>query len=238
MKQLITIFCLTIISSLTHAESKEFSTHGIDTLQFKNTSGKIDITGTPTNKIQIISEKIKFEDNCELVMKQGDTNIKVAVKDNSWFSSADCEVNFKVTAPEQMALKLKAGSGTLNIQGMKSAIKFAVGSGTVKIDGEVADLKGKTGSGIIDVKGLKGNASLKAGSGSITLAYKEAISTGELNIKTGSGTSTVYFPEDMKIVTHFNAGSGQVYNELGDSKNAGFKVSVKAGSGNLNIKKL
>ena len=94
------------------------------------------------------------------------------------------------------------------------------------------------GSGSIDVSGLTGDADLKTGSGDLNVTYKSTPQKGELDIKTGSGDATVFFPSAMKVLTDFKSGSGRIYNELGDFSKASFKVSMKAGSGNLKIKKL
>jgi hypothetical protein len=44
------------------------------------------------------------------------------------------------------------------------------------------------------------------------------------------------FPKGTKVKTSYKAGSGEMSNELGDNPEAAFKVSMKAGSGDLKIK--
>jgi DUF4097 and DUF4098 domain-containing protein YvlB len=98
-------------------------------------------------------------------------------------------------------------------------------------------LEGKSGSGNISIKGLTAGGDLKTGSGEVSLVYKVPPAIGELSIKTGSGNVEILFPKSAKIRTSFSAGSGELINELGDSPNSKFKVSMTAGSGNLHIKK-
>ena len=70
------------------------------------------------------------------------------------------------------------------------------------------------------------------------MSYKTKPKKGSLDISTGSGNATVFFPVGAEILSDFKAGSGTLYNELGDSSAASFKVKMRAGSGNLKIKKL
>ncbi len=171
-------------------------------------------------------------------MNRSGDNLVVEVKEEGWFNGDNCKVNFEIKVPKIIALNLKSGFGKFEINGTKGKINFKLGSGDVVVDAEVVELRGKSGSGSVKVTGLVGDTYLKTGSGDITLSYKAVIQKGQLNIATGLGDATVSFPASMKIMTNFKSGSGQIYNELGASSDAAFKVSMKAGSGDLKIKKL
>jgi len=71
----------------------------------------------------------------------------------------------------------------------------------------------------------------------VTLAYTEVPAQGWLDVKTGSGDINLYLPEGTPIRTKFKTGSGEVFNELGDSLDAGFRIDATAGSGGLTIRK-
>lgn len=60
---------------------------------------------------------------------------------------------------------------------------------------------------------------------------------GELDIKTGSASAEIVLPKTAKVRTSFTAGSGELTNEIGDSPDSKFKISMMAGSGNLHIKR-
>lgn len=113
---------------------------------------------------------------------------------------------------------------------------FKIGSGDISADGSFKKIEGKSGSGDIDVKGLAGGGELKTGSGEINITFASSPIKGVLDIKTGSGDATLFFPKGARVKTSFLAGSGQVSSELGDNPNAPFLVSMKAGSGDLKIK--
>lgn len=237
-------------------ENKEFSASGLENLNLKNMSGDVIVTVSEDGKAYVSANKVNFEKNCTLKMNRSGENLIVEVKNEGWFNNDNCMVNFDIKVPKAIALNLKNGFGDLNVNGTKGKIDFKLGSGnavvnaeaekldgksgsgSINISGIIGDSKIKTGSGSIDITGLIGDADLKTGSGDLKITYKLAPLKGALDIKTGSGDATVFFPTSMKVLTNYMSGSGRIYNELGDSSDASFRVFMKAGSGDLKIKKL
>ncbi|MBX7232717.1 MAG: DUF4097 domain-containing protein [Bdellovibrionales bacterium] len=234
------VACLFLFSGFAYAsvENKEFSADGLKSLVVENTSGEVRVSVSSDGKVYVAADKIEFEKNCTLTVDKSGKELIAKVEQKGWFNSDSCKVNFEIKVPKTVALDLKSGSGDLFVTGTKGKVDVKVGSGDIKVDADVDQLDGKSGSGSIEVTGLLGNAAVKTGSGTVTLSYKSAPSKGELDIKTGSGNATVFFPSTTKVMTDFKAGSGKVYNELGDTSDASFRISMKAGSGNLKIKKL
>ncbi len=215
-------------------ETREFSAKNIKKISAQNSSGSISVVATASEKGTLFIENIKNEDNCKVVTEEKDGTLAIKVKKLDLFAS-DCEINFKISAQKNIDLELANGSGDINVNGVSGDLAYKVGSGQVTVDSQVKELEGKSGSGDISIKGLTSNASIKAGSGKISLVYSVAPAVGELDIKTGSGNADVVFPKSAKIHTSFMAGSGAVKNALGETIDSKFKVSMKAGSGNLNI---
>lgn len=217
---------------------KEFTGIGLKELVVENGVGHISIAAAKDGVATVIAKKIDFPGNCKLSIERTGDKLSVGVKDTGWFNKSVCNVDFTITVPREIALDVKTGSGNIIIDGTHGALKFKLGSGDISANANVLSFDGKTGSGSINITGVVGNGSLKAGSGNITLTYKDQLKSGKLDVKIGSGDATLYMPTKMKISTNFKAESGSVYNELGDTGDASFNISMRAGSGNLNIKKL
>lgn len=217
-------------------DTKDFSAKAIVRIQVENKTGNIKILGQNTNKITVTAEKIKFNDKCTINYKQNEEVIEVESDKKSFFSDADCEVNFTILVPKKIDLELKSGGGNIDVKDTNGKLEIKVGSGKVNVQSEVTFLDALAGSGDIEVHGLTGNANVKVGSGNMKFTYTKDPGPGELDIKSGSGDADLFFPPKMRIHSKTIVGSGETYNEIGDFKDAKFLVSFKAGSGSLNIK--
>ncbi|MGZ3774230.1 MAG: DUF4097 family beta strand repeat-containing protein [Pseudobdellovibrionaceae bacterium] len=239
MKLLITTVAICLGSHAAHAsvETKEFTAKNIVRMEVENKTGSVKISGENTDKIVITAEKIKFGDKCHLSFKQSEEVIEIESAKKSFFSDADCEVNFTIVVPKKMNLEVKSNSGRAEVSGINGKLEVRMGSGNLGVQSsEISYLNAKLGSGNIDIHGLNGNADVKVGSGNVKLTYIKDPGAGELDIKSGSGDVSLFFPPKMRVHSKVLVGSGEAYNEIGDFKDAKFLISYKAGSGNLNIK--
>jgi len=220
------------------SETKEFDAAGLKEVEVVNTAGKVSIAAAEGGKATVVATKNKFPENCTLkIDKNGDDlTVKVEKTKSGWFSKDDCDVDLDIKVPKAVDVALKVGSGGVTISGLEGELDFAVGSGTVKADGLFTEVDGKTGSGKVEINGLAGGGDLKTGSGKVDITFAKTALKGELSLKTGSGNATLSFPKGSQVATDFKAGSGKLTNQLGDTPNAAFQVSMKAGSGNLDVK--
>lgn len=223
-------------TGLVLAETKEFSASDIVRVELSSQTGNVKIIGEETDKVKVEIERIKFDHDCVLNMKKNGKVLEIENEAKSFFTNADCEVNFTIRAPKKIDLELKNSRGKIDVAGTSGKLDVKVASGSVLVQSDVKDLTAKAGSGSIEVNGLSGNANVKVGSGDIKLTYAKDPGKGEVDIKSGSGDATLFFPPKMKIHSKVLVGSGEAYNELGDYKDAKFLISFKAGSGTLNIK--
>jgi DUF4097 and DUF4098 domain-containing protein YvlB len=237
MKRLtLAISCLLSTSAFAAPEKKDFDSKGISEVVVENTSGKLTITAEEGAKAVVLATKNKFSDKCKMsVDKSGNKLILKVETSSSFFTKVECDVDFEVKVPKSVDLMLTVGSGKVTIKGITGALNFKIGSGNIVADGSFHKIDGMCGSGRIEVKGLTGGGELKTGSGGMALTFLKGALKGELAIKAGSGDVSVLFPKGSKIKTSFHAGSGELSNVLGDTSNAPFLVSMKAGSGNLKI---
>lgn len=224
-------------AALADTETREFPLAGIDKVDLSNGSGTNQIVAVDAGKAVVVAKKNHFDKNCKLTIEQRGSVLAVEVKSGVGFGLTSCSVDLTLKVPRSVGVVAKIGSGELAINGTKGDLDFRSGSGAIKVDAEVTKVDGRSGSGAIAIKGLTGGGSLAAGSAGITLAYVSTPNQGELDIRTGSGDASVTFPKEAKIKTSFKAGSGTLTNELGDTPDSTFQVSMKAGSGSLHIKK-
>lgn len=247
---------LTSSLAFSATETKVFDAKGLERLKLDNTSGDVKITLSTDGKAHVAATKVKFENGCKYEAKKSGDTLDVEVEKKRRFASGTCKVNLEIKVPKEIALRLRMGSGNLDVQGTKGEVDIRTGSGDAKFNVETAKLKGvvgsgslkasgtvgvvdlRTGSGDIEVAGLTGDSYVTTGSGDVTLTYKTAPTKGRITLKSGSGDTTVYLPAATKLLTTVKSGSGKIYNEIGDSQDASFIISMKSGSGSLKVKKL
>lgn len=188
-------------------ESKDFPGDGIKSLVIKNGQGDVDIEASPDGRIWVVSEKDKkFPKGCAINMEAKGSTFEITVKGQ------------------------KEEAGWLDFGSKSCDVDF-----DIKVPHAVAvDIV--SGSGDVEVDGLKSSAKVRTGSGDVSVKYVDMVEEGEVTIKTGSGSAELEFPSTMKITTAFKAGSGKLTkNEFSNSADAKFKVSMEAGSGDLEI---
>jgi hypothetical protein len=219
MKSLLVLLLFPALA-LADVEEKSFSLSSVKRLDLTNKSGTVSVHPAKGDKATVRANKRTFETGCELTidLHEGTLVAKVETKSGSFFKrSSKCDVDFDLDIPKGVDLD------------------FRVGSGKVTVDAEVAEVDGTIGSGDVTIKGMTAGGKLKTGSGDIHLTYVSAPKSGSLDLKTGSGNTEILLPKGSKIKTDFMAGSGKLFNELGDS-DGGFEISMKAGSGDLKIR--
>lgn len=234
-----TLALISLVCCLAFAapESKVFESKGLIGVSVENTSGKVVISSTEDAKVTVVATKNKFSDKCKMTVERSGNKLVIKVeKTSSFFSTEVCDVDFQVNVPKAVDLDLAAGSGDLTVNGIQGDLTFIVGSGDILANGTFKKIDGKSGSGNIAIKGLTGGGELKTGSGEIDLTYLVSSLNGELDLKSGSGDAMILFPKGTKVKTSYKTGSGELSNELGDYPEAAFKISMKAGSGDLKIK--
>ena len=96
-------------------------------------------------------------------------------------------ISYTVETPEDTELKVKNGSGGIEVSGLKEPLTLAVGSGSVRVENAGDDLSLNVGSGGARVSHLGGNVTFQGGSG--TMAFDDV--REEIRGSSGSGNITV-----------------------------------------------
>lgn len=243
MRKIITlalsVACTSLFVNFAHAQTEnfDFDSQSIKKIEVNNQSGLVKITGQQGPKINITIEKINFDNKCKLQVRKDGDEIEIDVDRTSLMSTHICQTNITVTLPPTVEIDVENGSGDVHINQTSSEIDYKIGSGNITIDGTIPELEGKIGSGNANVKGLTGEASIMTGSGNVELTYSRAPQRAKLDLKSGSGNVKISLPKDTRIDLSTLTGAGSIDNDFTQESKAGFKISFKSGSGNLEIRK-
>lgn len=251
----ILLLCFSV-SSDAEVFKKDFEAGQIEKLKISNTSGSILIKGSPDGKSSIDVKKVKMDKGCKMRVDHSGKTLLVEIKNTSWFGKSECRADMTVLIPDKASADVRSGAGDIKVSNLTEHIDFRLGSGNLAVEGAPTKIEGKVGSGDISVNGQPKTAILKTGSGNISFrgeSKRSELSTGSGNISlrldkvlknssiritSGSGDAEIYAPSDSKIATDFSAGSGELYDELGQSEKPDLKIKFSAGSGDLKLKKI
>ena len=153
----------------------------------------------------------------------------------------------KSTAEE---IFLQAGSGNVKAEALKGNISLRTGSGNISGENLEGALHVQAGSGNITLKEVSGSGNVEAGSGNVNVNALEV--TGDIAIRTNSGNNSLEIPGDLSFHFQADTGSGNIHTDFEDQLSynkkgnhgegdvgdgGGLTISMKAGSGNVRIRR-
>ena len=125
-----------------------------------------------------------------------------------WGFGSNGRVDIEVSMPPTLELRIKDGSGSIDVANVTADVAIDDGSGSIDVN-SVGNLIIDDGSGSIDVADASGDVEISDGSGSISV---ERVG-GSVTIDDGSGGIRVHAVEQDLII--IDAGSGSVnYTEI------------------------
>jgi DUF4097 and DUF4098 domain-containing protein YvlB len=132
-------------------------------------------------------------------------------------------IDWTITVPPDTDLHAEAGSGDLNIDGIKGAANLALGSGAVKANNIGGDVDIRAGSGDVELANIGGQITGNAGSGGVQFATVK----GNIRFEAGSGEISVDGPG---AGVDLRSGSGDI-----SVKNATGDVRAHTSSGEVQV---
>lgn len=128
-----------------------------------------------------------------------------------------CSIDYRVDVPRGLAVHVETGSGSITLRDLTGRVTAS------------------TGSGDIDTRELAGEeVSAETGSGEVRLRFAEA--PREVSVETGSGDAEVSVPDGAYRVTA-ETGSGERSVEIAHDRAASRRIVVKAGSGDVAVRR-
>jgi hypothetical protein len=173
-------------------------------------------------------------------------------------------ISYELTVPAETRIRSRSGSGSQVIGRVRGPVEASTGSGRLRIDRVDDYVSASTGSGGIEALGAGAGLDAQAGSGSIyaeSIAGAihartgsgridvEQISSGPIDVKTGSGSVTLRMPVDAAFDLDARTGSGAIetrhpiemaggptrHRLRGRVGGGGTRVAVTTGSGRIRI---
>ncbi|MEU3461315.1 DUF4097 family beta strand repeat-containing protein [Streptomyces sp. NPDC006733] len=144
----------------------------------------------------------------------------------------DCSIDYELTVPAGVSVKVSTGSGDVDVQGVASA-NLKTGSGDLDVAGIPGALTTVAGSGDLTATGLGGSdVSATASSGEIQLTFAKP--PQKLAVKASSGDVVVHVPGGP-YATDVSTGSGDEHVTVPTDPSATARIQVKTGSGDVTL---
>ena len=135
-------------------------------------------------------------------------------------------IDYDVTTPRSTALKVRSGSGSLEITGIQGKVDGGTGSGSIRADNLGPNAALDSGSGSIHASNLHGAATLASGSGDLELSVT---APGDVSARAGSGSIHI---TGVTGALRATSGSGSI--EATGNPTAEWRLSTGSGSIRLN----
>jgi len=204
--------CMTInAKSLDYKETKTLTleTQDIELFDLETAAGFLVIEGTTSsNKIEVTADIEAYDEEIKLTLvKKG--NRAVLVADASYHKRINInwgnspKIDLTISVPSHLKLKIKDGSGSIQVSNIGKDVEIDDGSGSLKIDAIGGNLEIEDGSGSTTISNVKGNIKVNDGSGSLNIQHVG----GTVNIEDGSGSMEVF---DIGGLVTIDDGSGSI----------------------------
>jgi DUF4097 and DUF4098 domain-containing protein YvlB len=199
---------------------KTFTVDGPAHLQLSMGSGDSTITVGAPGEVKVHGEisvksfsaesgqKRIAEITANLPVKQQGNLIRVGGTDGNM---NNVSIDWTITVPPDTDLHAEAGSGDLNIDGIKGAANFALGSGSLKANNIGGDVEVRAGSGDVNLANIGGQVTGNAGSGGVQFSAVK----GNVRFEAGSGDISMDGP-GAGVDLRSGSGAITVKNATGD----------------------
>ncbi len=164
-----------------------------------------------------------------------------------WARMNNVRISYLVTVPRDTEVRLRTGSGDVEVPDLKGPVTADTGSGEIRIGRIDADVRARTGSGDVELAASAAGVTIRTGSGRVQVGgiggeHAEVATgsgdvevdgaSGRLRVRTGSGRIRVAgAPSDE---WDLGAGSGDVI--VNAPQTAGFDVDLRTASGDIDAR--
>jgi DUF4097 and DUF4098 domain-containing protein YvlB len=132
-------------------------------------------------------------------------------------------IDYTIEVPVETEIHCTAGSGDVQVGGIKGPATFLAGSGNITANGIAGDITTRSGSGDVKFRDVQGQVQVNTGSGDVEIEKAK----GEIRLGTGSGDIDITQPGDNVIA---NTGSGKI-----EVHGATADLRFRTGSGNITV---
>jgi putative adhesin len=234
---------------------RKFIVTGPVRIELTNGSGASRVTAGPAGEVQVHAEfrvKSRLFHDAQRRLNEIVTNPPISQEGNFIRIGGFGEhwngliVNYTITVPADTEIHAMAGSGTIEVSGIKGPANFTAGSGSITASNIAGDVQATAGSGNVELSQIQGQVQATAGSGDIQLAeihrdIRAQAGSGDIKItkpidsveaSSGSGSITV---EQVSADLRLHTASGDVTVEGNPQANTYWEVHTSSGSVTLHV---
>jgi Putative adhesin len=186
-----------VVSILSHEERTEINTYpsaGLTTVDIGNDGGSVRIVATDGDEVVVraeISEGLRATGERQEVV--GDVLELRATCPN--FGSDWCGVSYELQVPRDLALVVRADSGSVDVTGMTGVVDVDADNGSVELTGLRGTIRASTDNGRVEGFDLRSQSvTVDSDNGGVTLEFTEAPTT--VMATTDNGSVEVVVPDD------------------------------------------
>ncbi len=241
---------LVVFLVLRRHENDAFSFSGTPTdVVIDSSAGLVVIVPAEGNQVQV-SQRARW------TLFKPDTDVKI--EGGSLLISADCigpsficEVQYRVSVPSTVAVRVTGGAGDVQLQGIGGNVDVQTSSGDVTATDVTSDLKVRTSSGDVSVSNVSGGIDLATDSGSISgtaidsATVQTGTSSGDISLTvtgatnrvaagSGSGDIALVVP-DVPYAVEAQSSSGDVNVDVTEASDATRTITANTGAGQISI---
>lgn len=219
-------------------ETRRYDSSKLKRMRIKNSVGNIDVLKTEGNQFSAILRKEKSE-KCSVRENNNPYayQLEVKEKNKSFWGSSQCKVDVVLNVPEDVSIELSTLAGDIAVAGLKKDAVVRTESGDIRIDSAFKKLNVVSNSGDLVLRKPSRQSRLHNVSGDIKLELQNMPQKGNMAITIVSGNVEMNLPAKAKVNSRLQIGSGSLIDEVGKTRDSKFKLSVKAGTGDIALKK-
>lgn len=188
---------------------------GIEMLDLENGVGDIKIEPGKPGIMEVTAKFKAHRDHGpaadrDIEITQGDGRVKVRVADSPVGSR---RVSFEIRVPMTLAVRLRLGVGSIDVQGLNARHDVRTGVGSINVAAErvAGDSRFATGTGKISVSAhrAEGNVEGKVGAGNLTFSAGSAM-LDRCSFKVATGNIHLHLPATYIGVIDFKTALGAI----------------------------
>jgi hypothetical protein len=223
--------CEPLKSGPPETEERSDSYSGVSSLVVNHEIGSVTITAGDTLEVSRSVSGTAAKSPSEKIEKSGDT-LTVSAGCPPSLGSATCAVDYRITAPSTVRVKVTAGANPVLVSGFKEPVEVTTDSGAIKLDRVDADVRATTKAGPVTIEGGSGKIQAKSDSGAT--AIRLGPGRGPVTASATSGNIKVTVPGDSRYHVTTKARSGKTTINVKQSA-GGVPIDVTTDSGNITV---
>jgi hypothetical protein len=221
--------CEALTSGPTETEERADTYSGVSSLVVNHQIGSVTITAGDTLEVSRSVRKTTAKSPSERIEKSGDT-LEVGAGCPPSLGSDTCAVDYRITAPPTVRVKVEAGANPVLVSGFTKPVEVTTDSGAIELDRVHADVRATTKAGNVTIGKGSGRIQAKSDSGSMAIR----LGSGPLTASATSGNIKVTVPGDRPCHVTAKARSGKTEIDVKQSA-GGVPIDVTTDSGNITV---